>query len=691
MKRVSVFIFLMFIYHALSASYIEINKNEAMNLKIPLDIVGYNRDNNTFTIYVPDSLLSLVDVPFTVCNIKSSPKGYLNSSSIIDSLISLHNNYPEITRIDTIGYTYENRPLVMIFVGKDTLNPALLLMGCHHAREWQTPGVVLFFVDSLLRSSSLPQVDSLLSRVSLYAIPLVNPDGYEYSLTEDNSWRKNRRYFPEYNEYGVDLNRNYGGGCNGNVYSDWGTTINTATSHDVSTLMYCGDMPFSENETQSIKDFVILHPQIKISLSYHSYGEEILYPWASIMDNPPHDSEIKYLAYQIASRIIGRNGTPYDTMRSAELYPTTGDTDDWIYGYSTYVLGRTILPFTIECDNVFQPDTSSLLPLYQSNYNGIFYALSYAESLSVENMVVIDSFYCDSENDTIYEYFNYRNNNSLFIVREYTGYENIIEGFENGLNMFLSNGFYIDSSQFYEGRYSVNERNGNFSCSYLETKLPLHADSISFYLKYSIENGNMLYFEVSKDGYYWYPPEKQALFKGDSNGWYKYECKLSDSLMFIRFRFTTYTSSDDSVYIDNIYPSPYCDSIYNADVEISNNSFVLIKGSNEIIGLRGYNSVGFGPWSFVYLQGNSNLWKLESSLGTNWSMYLPEYSDYWEVNIYDILGRKVAYYNYPYYTNKIRIDASKLPEGIYIVNVFNNGIGLNHRFKCIKIGGVNEQ
>ncbi len=691
MKKVFTALFFFIISTGLLGAYIEIGKEDINSINIPIDIVGYNRDANTFMLYVSDSMLPRINVPFGVCDIKSTPKGYLSSYAIIDSLISIHENYPSITKIDTIGYTYEGKPLVMIFVGKDTLNPALLLMGCHHAREWQTPGVVLFFVDSLLRSSSLPQVDSILSRVSLYAIPLVNPDGYEYSLTEDNSWRKNRRYFPEYNEYGVDLNRNYGGGCNGNVYSDWGTTINTATSHNVSTLMYCGDMPFSENETQSIRDFVILHPQIKVSLSYHSYGEEILYPWASINEETPHDDVIKYLAYQIASRIIGRNGTPYDTMRSAELYPTTGDTDDWIYGYSTYVLGRTILPFTIECDNVFQPDTSSLLSLYQSNYNGIFYALSYTESLSVENMVVIDSFYCDYEEDTIYGYFNYRNNNSLFIVREYTGYESITEGFENGLSVFLSNGFYIDSSQFYEGRYSVKERNGNFSCSYLETKLPLHSDSISFYLKYSIEDGNVLYFEVSKDGYYWYPPAKDALFTGDSNGWFKFDIGLPDSLMFIRFRFTTYTSSDDSVYIDNIYPSPYCDSIYNADIEISNNSFILLDRSNQIVGLRGYNSVGFGPWSFVYLRGNSNSWELESSLGTRWSMYLPEHSDYWEANVYDISGRKVAYYNYPYYTNKIHIDASKLPNGIYIVNVFNNNMELSHNFKCIKTGGVNEQ
>merc|ERR1712223_1157798 len=46
--------------------------------------------------------------------------------------------------------------------------------------------------------------------VDWYVAPLLNPDGYEYSHTNDRMWRKNRSPPPSGSScYGVDLNRNW--------------------------------------------------------------------------------------------------------------------------------------------------------------------------------------------------------------------------------------------------------------------------------------------------------------------------------------------------------------------------------------------------------------------------------------------------------------------------------------------------
>merc|ERR1711874_186033 len=46
--------------------------------------------------------------------------------------------------------------------------------------------------------------------VDWYVMPLLNPDGYEYSRTTDRLWRKNRAPPPDGSDcYGVDLNRNW--------------------------------------------------------------------------------------------------------------------------------------------------------------------------------------------------------------------------------------------------------------------------------------------------------------------------------------------------------------------------------------------------------------------------------------------------------------------------------------------------
>lgn len=42
---------------------------------------------------------------------------------------------------------------------------------------------------------------------SRYILPVLNPDGYEYTHTHDRMWRKNRAQYGEC--IGVDLNRNF--------------------------------------------------------------------------------------------------------------------------------------------------------------------------------------------------------------------------------------------------------------------------------------------------------------------------------------------------------------------------------------------------------------------------------------------------------------------------------------------------
>jgi carboxypeptidase T len=59
--------------------------------------------------------------------------------------------------------------------------------------------------------------------------------------------------------YGVDLNRNYG--------YQWGYD-DIGSSPDSNSDTYRGSGPFSEPETQAIRDFVTAH-QFVVSLSYH--------------------------------------------------------------------------------------------------------------------------------------------------------------------------------------------------------------------------------------------------------------------------------------------------------------------------------------------------------------------------------------------------------------------------------------
>jgi carboxypeptidase T len=154
---------------------------------------------------------------------------------------------------------------------------------------------------------------------------MVNPDGHEYTRTDDRLWRKNRRPNPD-GSFGVDPNRNYG-------YM-WGTLNINTSSHVPSDDTYVGPHAFSEPETCAIRNLIgreLFHGVI----TYHSFSQLILYPWGytdrPITDPDDHDRMVK-LAQRMRELIFAVHDTSYTPQQSSQLYPTAGDTTDWTYG-----------------------------------------------------------------------------------------------------------------------------------------------------------------------------------------------------------------------------------------------------------------------------------------------------------------------------------------------------------------------
>lgn len=75
-----------------------------------------------------------------------------------------------------------------------------------HAREWISPASVTYILHQLVENRD-NYINSIRG-IDFYIMPLMNPDGYEYSHTVDRLWRKNRS--PNGFCIGTDLNRNWG-------------------------------------------------------------------------------------------------------------------------------------------------------------------------------------------------------------------------------------------------------------------------------------------------------------------------------------------------------------------------------------------------------------------------------------------------------------------------------------------------
>src|SRR2546422_8921733 len=104
----------------------------------------------------------------------------LSACAAADSLIHL----------DSVGASYEGPPILAVKIGSpdDSPNrPNVLFMGTHHAREWISTAVVMKLIRWLADSGA-----ALITSHDVWVIPVENPDGYQYTVTNDRYWRKNR-------------------------------------------------------------------------------------------------------------------------------------------------------------------------------------------------------------------------------------------------------------------------------------------------------------------------------------------------------------------------------------------------------------------------------------------------------------------------------------------------------------------
>ncbi|RYZ64393.1 MAG: zinc carboxypeptidase, partial [Proteobacteria bacterium] len=254
---------------------------------------------------------------------------YHNYAETLSALQALEAANPEYVKLSSIGKSTEGRDLWAVHLNSDQIDrdrgnsnkPGAIFMGNHHAREHLSVEVPLMFAEYLLKNKTDPRIKRYLDSLDIWIIPMVNPDGAEFDIATGRyqTWRKNRSVNFD-GTYGTDLNRNYG--------YQWGTG---GSSKDTNSEVYMGKAPFSEPETQAIRDFVSSHLNSKVLLTFHTYSELILYPWGYSKDsvnqvNPRDFKVFETMAQKMAT------WNHYEPMQASDLYIASGDTTDWAYG-----------------------------------------------------------------------------------------------------------------------------------------------------------------------------------------------------------------------------------------------------------------------------------------------------------------------------------------------------------------------
>ncbi|MCB0282644.1 MAG: immune inhibitor A [Calditrichae bacterium] len=303
--------------------------------------------------------------------------GFYTLDEVLAELDSMFVLYPElITAKDSIGTTHEGRTIWMVKISdnpdQDENEPEVLFTALHHAREPGSMMTVVYFMYYLLENYGTDEeVTYLVNNRELFFVPVVNPDGFEYNhqMSPDGGymWRKNKRdnnnngIFSE-NDDGVDLNRNYGYG--------WGYD-NNGSSPLAGSDVYRGPEPFSEPETQAIRNFCNQR-QFKIAMNYHTYSNLLIYPWGFIASYETPDSSV---FRRLASDMTQYNQYTWGTGDVTVGYLTNGGSDDWMYGEQSSK--NKIFSMTPEVGSGadgFWPDASRIYPHAQENLYPNLYA-----------------------------------------------------------------------------------------------------------------------------------------------------------------------------------------------------------------------------------------------------------------------------------------------------------------------------
>lgn len=297
------------------------------------------------------------------------------------AIVQTNVNYTSQRNNSTIEALQERYPFIeVIEIGRSVLGTPIyaLKMGmgkqkvfynaAFHANEWITIPVLLRFAEEVADAYSTRgrlygiDISRLLRKVTLYLVPLVNPDGVDLvngAITDDvilqgveriadrypgipypNGWKANIR--------GVDLNLQFP--------AEWLAARQTKFAQGFTTFAprdFVGEGPLTEPEALAVYNYT-LQENFDLILAYHSQGEVIY--WKFLDYEPPRSREIALYFGQVSGY----------TVEETPIASGYAGYKDWFiqnYNRSGYTIevGQGINPLPIEQFNQIYQDNIGIL------------------------------------------------------------------------------------------------------------------------------------------------------------------------------------------------------------------------------------------------------------------------------------------------------------------------------------------
>jgi len=359
MKQILFITFLLFavIFANVEKRMVEITFNELTELQQLVDMgidLDHHRTRTEVHAFVTDEEFQLISqMNFGIREIPNEAKLYFeelkqNTMESRNPMEDYHNyieltaflqdiadNYPDITRLESIGQSVQGRELWVIEIsdnpGINEIEPEFKYVANMHGDETVGRELSLYLIEWLVEGyGSDPRATDIINNTDVFIMPTMNPDGFESGS--------------RYNAHGTDLNRDFP-----DQFSD---PNNTTIGR--------------EPETQAVMDWTWDHHFV-LSANMHTGALVANYPYdgpnSGVYSACPDDDLFIHisLAYANSHPNMESGGFSNGITNGAQWYAISGGMQDWNY------IWEEDFEITIEQNEVKWPSSNQLAGLWEDH------------------------------------------------------------------------------------------------------------------------------------------------------------------------------------------------------------------------------------------------------------------------------------------------------------------------------------